>query len=79
MQKKMNANNRLDIEGLTCKLSGVLVDLTDRYTDLDKDVEVGELSKLCYAISNMSNTYLKALEVGELEARLSALEGDNVT
>ena len=78
MQKKINANNRLDVEGLTNKLSVVLTDLTDRYIQLNKDVDIGDLSKLSYAISNMSNTYFKALEVGELEARLSELENNNV-
>ena len=37
-------------------------------------VDTGELCKLTHALSQSASTYLKAVEVGELEARLEALE-----
>ena len=40
-----------------------------------EEVDTGELCKLTHAMSQAASTYLKALEVGELEARLAALEG----
>lgn len=38
------------------------------------EVDTAELCKLTHALSQSAATYLKALEVGELEARLEALE-----
>lgn len=37
-------------------------------------VDTGELCKLTHALSQSASTYLKAVEVGELESRLEALE-----
>ena len=37
-------------------------------------VDTAELCKLTHALSQSASTYLKAVEVGELEARLEALE-----
>jgi transcriptional regulator of aromatic amino acid metabolism len=37
-------------------------------------VDTGELCKLTHALSQSASTYLKAVEVGELEARFEALE-----
>ncbi len=39
-----------------------------------KSVDTAELCKLTHALSQSAATYLKAVEVGELEARLEALE-----
>lgn len=39
-----------------------------------EEIDTAELCKLTHAISQTAGTYLKALEVGELEARLAALE-----
>ena len=38
------------------------------------EVDTAELCKLTHALSQSAATYLKAVEVGELEARLEALE-----
>ena len=40
-----------------------------------EEVDTGELCKLTHALSQSASTYLKAVEVGELEARVEALEG----
>ena len=40
-----------------------------------QEVDTAELCKLTHALSQSASTYLKALEVGELEARVEALEG----
>ena len=39
-----------------------------------EEVDTGELCRLTHALSQSASTYLKALEVGELEGRLEALE-----
>jgi hypothetical protein len=39
-----------------------------------EEVDTAELCKLTHALSQSAATYLKAVEVGELEARLEALE-----
>jgi transcriptional regulator of aromatic amino acid metabolism len=39
-----------------------------------EEVDTGELCKLSHALSQSAATYLKAVEVGELEARLETLE-----
>jgi hypothetical protein len=39
-----------------------------------REVDVAELCKLAHALSQSASTYLKAVEVGELEARVEALE-----
>ena len=38
------------------------------------ETDTTELCKLTHALSQSASTYLKALEVGELEARVEALE-----
>ena len=45
----------------------------NRTADAD-NVDTAELCKLTHALSQSAGTYLKAIEVGELEARLEALE-----
>lgn len=39
-----------------------------------EEVDTAEVCKLAHALSQAATTYLKALEVGELEARVAALE-----
>ena len=39
-----------------------------------EEVDTAELCKLTHALSQSASTYLKAVEVGELEARVEALE-----
>lgn len=39
-----------------------------------EQVDTGELVRLTHALSQAAGPYLKTLEVGELEARLTALE-----
>jgi hypothetical protein len=41
-----------------------------------EEVDTSELCKLTHALSQSAGVYLKALEVGEFEARLQALERD---
>ena len=43
-------------------------------TASSNEVDTAELCKLTHALSQSAATYLKAVEVGELEARLEALE-----
>ena len=43
------------------------------------EVDTAELCKLTHALSQSASTYLKAVEVGELEARLEALEKAQAT
>ncbi len=40
-----------------------------------EEVDTAELCKLTHALSQSASVYLKAVEVGEFEARLEALEG----
>ena len=46
-----------------------------RVTADAEEVDTAELCKLTHALSQSASTYLKAVEVGEFEARLEALEG----
>lgn len=39
-----------------------------------KEVDTAELCKLTHALSQSASTFLKAVEVGELEARVETLE-----
>lgn len=39
-----------------------------------EEVDTADLCKLTHALSQSASTYLKAVEVGEFEARLEALE-----
>jgi len=39
-----------------------------------EEPDTAELCRLTHALSQSASTYLKALEVGELEARVQALE-----
>ncbi len=43
-------------------------------TATNDEVDTAELCKLTHALSQSASTYLKAIEVGELEARVEALE-----
>jgi transcriptional regulator of aromatic amino acid metabolism len=45
----------------------------DKTADAD-EVDTGELCKLSHALSQSASTYIRAIEVGELEARVEALE-----
>ena len=38
------------------------------------ETDTGELTKLVHALSQSASTYMKALEIGEYEARVSELE-----
>lgn len=66
--------------GTVRQLSAVLWRaITHLETHLDatassNEVDTAELCKLTHALSQSASTYLKAVEVGELEARLEALE-----
>ena len=40
-----------------------------------EEVNTAELCKLTHALSQSAGSYLRAVEVGELEARVEALEG----
>ena len=44
-----------------------------------EEVDTAELCKLTHALSQSASTYLKAVEVGELETRLEALEKAQAT
>jgi hypothetical protein len=43
------------------------------------EVDTGELCKLTHALSQSASTYIRAIEVGELEARVEALEAAQET
>ena len=43
-------------------------------TAANNEVDTTELCKLTHALSQSASTYLKAIEVGELESRVEALE-----
>jgi len=40
----------------------------------DFAVQVGELTRLTHALSQAASVYLKAIEVGEIEARIAEIE-----
>lgn len=44
-----------------------------------EEVDTAELCKLTHALSQSASTYLKAVETGELEARIEALEQAQTT
>ncbi len=48
--------------------------LDDREAQKDFAVQIGELTKLTHALSQAGGTYLKCVEVGELEGRVQELE-----
>ena len=65
-----------DIKDITGVLWSAIVKLEQHLSDVaDKeDLDTAELCKLTHALSQSASTYIKALEVGEYEARLSELE-----
>ncbi len=74
------ARKRRPKPGTVKQLSAVLWRaITHLETHLDvtataDEIDTGELCKLTHALSQSASTYLKAVEVGEFEARLEALE-----
>lgn len=74
------ARKRRPKPGTVKQLTAVLwCAITHLETHLDsttsaEEVDTGELCKLAHALSQSAATYLKAVEVGEFEARLEALE-----
>lgn len=64
------------IEDLQKVLWNAVATLEERLLDTsdEEDADVAELCKLTHALSQAAGTFLKAVEVGELEARLAALE-----
>jgi hypothetical protein len=75
-----SARKRRPTPGTVRQLSAVLWNaITKLETHLEatasaEEGDVGELCKLSHALSQSASTYLKAVEVGELEARVQALE-----
>jgi hypothetical protein len=67
-----------DIKDITGVLWSAIVRLEHHLTEVtEKDheaIDTNELCKLTHALSQSASTYIKALEVGEYEARLSELE-----
>lgn len=71
-KRKLKPGDIKDITGVLwsaiVKLEQHLTEVTESYTDTN------ELCKLTHAMSQAASTYIKALEVGEYEARLTELE-----
>ena len=64
-----------DIKDITGVLWSAIVKLEQHLTEVTQDkTGTHELCKLTHAMSQAASTYIKALEVGEYEARLSELE-----
>ena len=65
-----------DIKDITTVLWSAIVKLEQHLSDVAEkdDLDTAELCKLTHALSQSASTYIKALEVGEYEARLSELE-----
>ena len=66
-----------DIKDVTSVLWSAIVKLEQHLTNVtedEDDTDTAELCKLTHALSQSASTYIKALEVGEYEARLSELE-----
>ena len=79
--KKAKRNLTLGtVQDLTKVLWSAITKLeTHLGTVMEKDeTDTGELCKLTHALSQSASTYLKALEVGELEARVQALEQSTI-
>ena len=65
------------VKQLTAVLWSAITKLEEHLSETTEAemVDTAELCKLTHALSQSASTYLKALEVGELEARVEALEG----
>lgn len=65
-----------DIKDITSVLWSVIVKLESHLTSITENtnLDTNELCKLTHALSQSASTYIKALEVGEYETRLSELE-----
>ena len=80
LARQSKKRNRRPKPGTVKQLSAVLWRaITHLEEHLDgvttaETVDTSELCKLTHALSQSASTYLKAVEVGELEARLEALE-----
>lgn len=61
------------LQGVLWKAITHLEDHLNTAADRER-VDTGELVRLTHALSQAAGPYLKALEVGELEARIAALE-----
>ena len=62
------------VKQLTSVLWSAISKLEEHLTADAEEVDTAELCRLSHALSQSASTYLKALEVGEFEARLEALE-----
>lgn len=64
------------VKQLTAVLWKAITRLEDHLNDTaeGEEVDAAELCKLTHALSQSASTYLKAIEVGEIEARVEALE-----
>ncbi len=60
-----------DIKDVQSVLWSAIIKLKEH---LESDNDTAELCKLTHALSQSASTYIKSLEVGEYEARLSELE-----
>ena len=65
-----------DIKDITGVLWSAIIKLEQHLSSVTEEngIDTNELCKLTHALSQSASTYLKALEVGEYEARLSELE-----
>ncbi|MCA9840191.1 MAG: hypothetical protein KC422_24995 [Trueperaceae bacterium] len=64
-----------DIKDITSVLWSAIVRLEQHLVAVtESDTDTNELCKLTHAMSQAASTYIKALEVGEYEARLTELE-----
>ena len=74
-KRKLKPGDLKDVQSVLwsaiVKLEQHLRDVTE---DEDQTTDTGELCKLTHALSQSASTYIKALEVGEYEARIAELE-----
>ena len=65
-----------EIKDITGVLWSAIIKLESHLTKVTEleETDTNELCKLTHALSQSASTYIKALEVGEYEARLSELE-----
>lgn len=73
-RRKLKPGDLKDVQSVLwsaiIKLEQHLRDVTEN----EEETDTGELCKLTHALSQSSSTYIKALEVGEYEARIAELE-----
>ena len=65
-----------DVQDVTGVLWSAIITLEQHLSDVSaaEEVDTGELCKLTHALSQSAGTYIKYLEAGEYEARLTELE-----